>query len=62
MEYHIHIGKIVGMSISSDQQNLVTCSEDGSIFQSSIKEICNGVDMSLNITLIGNSQQNQEAL
>lgn len=55
MEYFVHLGKIVNLSLSADKQNLVSAAEDGTIYIQSIKEMCNGVDMNLNVSLIAAS-------
>jgi hypothetical protein len=39
--------------LSSDKLNLVSCGEDGSIYVSSIKEMMNGFDVNMNVTLLG---------
>lgn len=55
MEYFVHIGKIVSLQISADKQSLISSADDGSFYISSIKEMCNGVDMNLNVSLLGAS-------
>lgn len=64
MEYFVHLGKVVSLSLSADKQSLVSSAEDGSIFISSIKEMCNKIDMNLNVSLLATSQsqQHQELL
>ena len=59
MEYYIHVGKVVNLSLSADKQSLVSCSEDGTVYISSIKEICNGIDMNLNVSLLAVSTSQQ---
>mmetsp|Transcript_12726 Transcript_12726/g.12577 ORF Transcript_12726/g.12577 Transcript_12726/m.12577 type:complete len:309 (-) Transcript_12726:1464-2390(-) len=56
MEYYVHLGKITNLQLSSDKQSLISSSDDGSIFIQSIKEMCNGIDMNLNVSLLATSQ------
>jgi len=64
MEYFVHLNKVINLQLSADKQSLVSCSEDGTIFIQSIKEMCNGVDMNLNVSLIAasSSAEHQEIL
>jgi WD40 repeat protein len=55
MEYQVHLGRIVSLSLSADKQSLVSASEDGTIYVHSIKEMCNGIDMNLNVSLLATS-------
>lgn len=53
MEYFVHLGKINNLQLSADKRSLISSSEDGSIFITNIKEMCNGIDMDLNFNLLG---------
>ena len=55
MEYHVHLGRVVSLSLSADKQSLVSASEDGTLYVLSIKEMCNGIDMNLNVSLLAAS-------
>jgi WD40 repeat protein len=59
MEYHAHSGRVVNISLSADRQSIVSAAEDGTIFVQSIKEMCNGIDMNLNVTLMATSSSVQ---
>lgn len=59
MEYFVHLGKVTNLQLSADKHSLISSSEDGSVFISSIKEMCNGIDMNLNFNLLGASSTQQ---
>lgn len=51
----MHLGRVVSLSLSADKQSLVSASEDGTLYVLSIKEMCNGIDMNLNVSLLAAS-------
>lgn len=51
----MHLSKVINLELSADKQSIISCSEDGTLFIQSIKEMCNGIDMNLNISLLATS-------
>lgn len=43
------------MEYSADRQAIISASEDGTVFVQSLKEISNGIDMNLNLALLGST-------
>ena len=58
IEYPVHKGRVSRLVLSADKQSLLSASaEGGALYSHSIKEMCNNIDMNLNVTLLASSKK-----